>query len=391
MKRRLACIVAVSSISGAVHAQNSVTLYGIVDEGLTFNSNAKGNRQYALTSGNASGSRWGVRGVENLGGGLNAIFVLEGGFNASNGALGQNGDLFGRQVFVGLQSSQFGTLTMGRQYATAYEYVGGFSAGGDWAAPGAGYGAHPGDLDNLDGSFRVNNTVKYKSPSLYGASIGAMYSLGGVAGDVTKNEIYSVGIGYAGAAISAGAAYTFIKNPNFSFYGNKANDSASGSNMSGPVYNGYSTAGSQQIANIGGSYTYGIATLSAVYSYVKFNGLGTIAVTGLTTPRYTGDVAFNVAEIGAKFHLTPALLVAGSYAYTKSSSVMGKSGAKYNQFDLGVDYSISKRTDVYLTAVYQVASGHDSTGGNAVASIGFASPSSTNRQLVTVAGIRHRF
>ncbi|MBN6738910.1 porin [Burkholderia multivorans] len=391
MNKSLVFLAVSSVFLGAAHAQSSVTLYGIVDEGLTFNSNAKGLHQYALTSGNASGSRWGMKGSEDLGGGTKAIFTLEGGFNTSTGALGQNGDLFGRQVFVGLTSNTFGTLTLGRQYESAYDFVGGFSAGGDWAAAGAGYGAHPGDLDNLDGTYRINNTVKYLSPTFNGLSFGGVYSLGGVAGNVTRNQIYSFGVGYKNGGVALGAGYTFIKDPNFSLYGNKANDSAAGSNMSSPAYSGYATAGSQQIINAGGSYTAGIATLSAVYSNVRFNSLGTVAVAGLTTPQYSGSVAFNIEEVGAKFHVTPALQLAGSYAYTKSSSVAGKSGAKYNQFDLGADYAMSARTDFYLDAIYQVASGHDSTGKNAVAAIDSATSSSNNHQLVAVVGMRHRF
>jgi predicted porin len=98
-------------LCGAAHAQNSVTLYGLIDEGVNFTNNAGSG-----SAGNAAGSRWGVRGSEDLGSGLSAIFRLEGGFNASNGEFGQEGRLFGRQAYVGLQSDRYGTLTLGRQY-----------------------------------------------------------------------------------------------------------------------------------------------------------------------------------------------------------------------------------------------------------------------------------
>ncbi|WP_414443678.1 porin [Burkholderia sp. 22PA0106] len=375
----------------AAHAQNSVTLYGIVDQGIAINTNAGGGRQFALTSGNASGSRWGLRGREELGGGLVSLFVLEGGFNGSTGALGQNGDLFGRQLYVGLGSARFGTVTAGRQYLPNADMVGIYTAGEDWALSGAGYGAHPGDLDDLDGSFRVNNALKYVSPVWAGFNVEALYSFGGVAGSTARNQIYGVGVGYQGGPLKAAAAYTLARNPNFSLFGNKANDSATGSNMASPVYSGYASAGTQQIVNAGGAYTFGAATFGAVYSNTRFNNLGATAVAGSTTQMPGGSVAFNTFELNTKYLITPALQVAASYAFTRSSSVNGHEGAKYGQLDVGVDYSLSKRTDLYAVGIYQLATGTDSTGRKAVAAVAFATPSSNSHQLVTVAGIRHRF
>jgi len=391
MKRISIAILTLSGFSGAALAQSSVTLYGIVDEGFMVNTNSKGARQYALVSGTESGSRWGLKGTEDLGGGNAAIYTLEGGLNSSTGALGQNGDLFGRQVYVGLTSTRFGAATLGRQYPTGYDYVGRLSAAADWAAGGAGFGAHPADLDNLDGTYRINNTVKYKSPTFGGVSFGAMYSFGGIAGNFSKNEVYSLGTGYTNGPLILGAEYTFVKNPNFSLYGNKANDSATGSNMSGPVISGYATAGSQQVVAVGGSYQIGAGTVSAVYSNTTFNDLGGTAVTGVTGPAFKGKAIFNVVEVSGKYMVTPALQLATAYSYTAGSSMAGKSGAKYNQVDLGLDYYLSKETDLYLIGIGQIASGHDSTGGVAVASIAFATASTSDRQLVAVAGIRHKF
>jgi predicted porin len=391
MKRISVAVLLLSGFSGAAVAQNSVTLYGVVDEGLMFNNNAKGARQYALVSGSASGSRWGLKGTEDLGGGLSTIFDLEGGFNSSTGALGQNGDIFGRQAYVGLASPTYGTLTLGRQYPTGYDYVGSLTASPQWALGGAGFGAHPSDLDNLDGTYRLNNAVKYKSANFRGFSFGALYSLGGVAGNFTKNQAYSVGAGYNNGPLIVAAEYSSAKNPNFALYGNKANDSTTGSNMSGPVISGFATAGSQDVAAVGANYQLGSATLGLVYSHTSFNDLGATPVTGVTGPAFKGKAVFNIVEANAKYMLTPALQLAAAYSYTAGSSLAGKSGAKYNQVDLGIDYFVSNRTDLYVVGIYQVASGHDSTGGDAVAQIAFTTQSTSNRQFVTVAGIRHKF
>src|ERR1700751_1206050 len=103
-------IIPLMSLCGAAYAQSSVTLYGLIDEGVNFTNNAGSGSAVQVRSGDTSGSRWGVRGDEDLGGGLSAIFRLESGFNASNGQLGEGGRLFGRQAYVGLQSQQYGTL-----------------------------------------------------------------------------------------------------------------------------------------------------------------------------------------------------------------------------------------------------------------------------------------
>ncbi|WP_255246815.1 porin, partial [Paraburkholderia fungorum] len=95
----LLCVGAVS----AAHAQSSVTLYGILDTGIDFASNVNGNHLYQMASGVSAGSRWGLRGKEDLGGGLAAVFDLESGFNSTNGSLG-SGLAFSRNAYVGLAS-----------------------------------------------------------------------------------------------------------------------------------------------------------------------------------------------------------------------------------------------------------------------------------------------
>ena len=87
-------------ISTGAMAQSSVTLYGLIDESLNYVSNEGGHSAFTQTSGNVKGSRWGIKGTEDLGGGYQAIFTLENGFALNNGALGQGGLEFGRQAFV---------------------------------------------------------------------------------------------------------------------------------------------------------------------------------------------------------------------------------------------------------------------------------------------------
>src|SRR5215469_4246595 len=104
MKKSLLAGVIVSAIAVPAAAQSSVTLYGVLDEGLDFTNNAGGSKAYSMQSGYVQGSRWGLKGAEDLGAGLKAVFQLENGYNLSNGALGQGGLMFGRQAYVGVTS-----------------------------------------------------------------------------------------------------------------------------------------------------------------------------------------------------------------------------------------------------------------------------------------------
>lgn len=110
-------------LPAAAMARSGVTLYGVIDTALTYqtHSNPAGDAQIGLQQGGEgflSGSRFGLKGTEDLGGGVKAGFVLENGFLADTGRLDQQGQLFGRQAYVKI-GNQWGDLALGRQYTTA--------------------------------------------------------------------------------------------------------------------------------------------------------------------------------------------------------------------------------------------------------------------------------
>ncbi|KAG0164460.1 hypothetical protein DFQ30_009929 [Apophysomyces sp. BC1015] len=373
MKKSLLALAAWGAFAGAAHAQSSVTLYGIIDEGLNYTSNSGGHTLWSLSSGVMQGSRWGLRGTEDLGGGLKAIFTLENGFDVNTGKFDRGGLEFGRQAFVGLSSSRFGTLTLGRQYDSVVDYVGPLEAGNQW---GGYIAVHPGDLDNFNNTYRANNSIKYTSPNFAGLSFGGLYSLGGVAGDFSRNQVFSLGAGYTNGPLVLGAGYLNVRNPNASFFGNSTSGpiDTSVSNVDSPVYRSYGSAHTYQVIGAGGAYTFGPATVGVTYSNTKFFQLGSAYASS-----FSGSTAtFNNAEINFKYQLTPAL-----------------SGAKYHQGALGADYFLSKRTDVYLVGVYQRATGNTAGDGDkvvsATASINGLSPSKSNNQATVRVGIRHKF
>jgi predicted porin len=396
-------------LTAAVHAQSSVTLYGIVTGNVTYSNNAQtaatanggrpaGGAQVAQfdsgTSGLAS-SRWGLKGTEDLGGGLKAIFQLESGFSVNNGALGQGGTAFGRQAWVGINADRYGTLTLGRQGDTSVEFVSALSYGWYWGN----LAIHPADYDNLNFTHRINNSIKYLSDSFRGFRFGGLYSVGGVAGNVTQNQVWSTGISYTGGAFAIAASIINARNPNTSLYGTNANASATGNNLgsagsatapeSNPVIAGFASARTQQTVSVATTYTTGGATFGVAYSNTQFRGLGSNP--SLNTFNYSGSTTLSTVGASLRYQATPFLRFGTSFDYTEGGSVGNKGGAKYEQLNLGTAYSLSKSTEVYVTGAYQHASGTDSLGRPAVAAIGYLTPSTTNKQVAVSAGVKHLF
>jgi len=400
MKKLVPAMAVTAALCASAHAQSTATLYGIVDEGLSYTSNAavrnadgsvSGHSAVRLLSGVMQQSRWGLRGSEDLGGGIKTVFVLENGFDGSTGKLGQGGLEFGKKAYIGL-SSDFGTVTFGRQYDTNVDFIGPFAVGDQW---GGYMAAHPGDLDNINNTNSTNNAIKFTSNTYRGFTVAGMFGFGGVAGDFSRNRIWSVSGGYARGPLALAVGYLDVANPNTSFYGNGGSPAATvagvpGSNMVSPVYSGYASARSLRVIAAGGAYNIGGTTIGATYSNTSFRDLGDLT-TGPNPLGLSGSATLNNAEVNFKYQFTPSLLWGIAYDYTSGSSVQGKSGAKYHQFATGVDYFLSKRTDVYLIGVYQKASGTDSTGREAVAAINGPSASGDDKQAVVRIGLRHKF
>ncbi|KQR77129.1 porin [Burkholderia sp. Leaf177] len=385
-----AAAVVLLSSSTIACAQSTVTLYGLIDEGVTMVNNSGGKHQYLVNSGIMQGNRWGMKGSEELGGGMKAIFRIEGGYDASTGKLGQGGLGFGRQAYVGLEST-YGTVTFGRMYDSVVDFLGPLEAGTQWATS---IGTHPGDIDNFNNSFRVNNAVKYASPTIHGFTFDGLYSLGGVSGDLSRNQIWSVGGQYASGPLVLSAAYINVRNPNVSYFGNSTSGTpnTTTSNAVSAVYSGYGSAHTYQVAAAGGAYALGAATIGATYSNIKFYDLGSSYASA-----FSGRTAtFNNVEANFKYQLTPALLLGLAYDYLCGTSVNGSSAAKYHQGMTGLDYFLSKRTDVYITAQYQHASGYGANpAGTGVVAVVAALPnvtaSATQNQFAARVGIRHKF
>ncbi|KND60523.1 Outer membrane protein (porin) [Candidatus Burkholderia verschuerenii] len=387
MKKNL-IVAAVATLAAAfataASAQSSVTLYGIVDAGLTFvnnvvdtnptHTNMKTN-YHGLTSGNLQESRWGMRGSEDLGGGMKAIFNLESGFSLNNGQADNR--LFGRQAYVGL-SSDAGTVTLGRQYDSVVDYLGPLSAAGTW---GGTYFGHAFGNDNLNSNFSIANVMKFQSNNYSGFSFSGLYGFSNQAGGFADNRAYSLGAGYANGPFKFGAAY---------MQGNGVNSSATGA-ISGEQFASNFAAGNvhdrQRTFGAGGSYSYDAMTFGAVWTQSRLNNSDFQGYSNV----------FNNFEVNGRYLVTPALALGAAYTYsTNKVNAFGQSSdtVHFHQFGLQADYALSKRTDFHVEAVAQIAGG-GADGYYPQAAIannnGAFGPSSSSRQVLVNTGIRHRF
>ena len=216
MKKNLIALAIFGAFSGAALAQSNVTLYGILDVNFQYRdpdaSGAASTR--GINGGHQSGNRWGVRGVEALSPGLNAVFTLEGGFSIDTGAQDQQGGrLFGRQAWAGL-SGGWGTVVFGR-IATLSSGTGSFDLFGTTDPFLTGFGdSSLGSTFTPSGAMRLDNAALYTSPTFGGFKFGAGYSFNGNgqegAGSGNNNKVMMFGANFTGGPFFAAITYDVI-------------------------------------------------------------------------------------------------------------------------------------------------------------------------------------
>jgi general bacterial porin, GBP family len=383
MRKVLLAASVLGAFAATAHAQSSVTLYGTLDAGLVYSNNQLGHSNWQQGSGTVSNTYFGLRGAEDLGGGLHAIFTLESGFNLNNGAFTENGTMFNRQAYVGLKSDQYGQITLGRQYDSMVDYLAPISA--------AGYGfgnnlaAHPFDNDNLDNTFSIKNAVKYTSINYAGLQFGGLYGFSNSAGQFSNNRAWSAGASYANGPLNVAASYLQLNNSGSNNLGGAVSFANGDANIAAAL---------QRTYGAGANYTYGPATVGLLYTHTQIDNLQGINMGGTVLAGVGGtNLHLDNYEINGRYALTPALSLAAAYTFT-DGKVTGSNGTgdpKWHTASLQADYSLSKRTDVYLEGVYQHASGQFGSLGSNVADINSLSPSSTANQTAAAVGIRHRF
>ncbi|MDR3159466.1 MAG: porin [Zoogloeaceae bacterium] len=321
MQKKLIALAVAALASGAVLAQSNVTVYGTVDVGYTnrgdhTNSGVGSTNQ--INSGQSDVSKIGFTGVEDLGNGNKALFVLEAGFHADDGDL--NGVLFSEQAFLGL-TGNWGTSIAGRLVAPRHGFLASidpFGAGtvGQYRnvyGDGPVFGAAAWDPD------RVDNAVAYVSPSFGGFNVTAAYATSAIGQETLSNDgdfkTFALLPRYTNGPLDVGFSYQRIKN--------KANVIDLGA---------LGTGDAQLTAlTLGGTYDFKVVKLGAFYDQTKLKS------------------SLDAAD-GAKhkvWHLGVSVpfgknAIQASYTQSKYND-----GEKAKQWALGYTYALSKRTNFY--------------------------------------------
>ncbi len=359
MRPILYAMALIGPLSAAAQTAPPLQVYGLLDAGVVAERGCGGDCARArLDSGIASGSRLGVRGREELGGGAAAVYTLEAGILNDNGASDQNGKLFGRQAYVGLDGP-LGMVTLGRQYNLVYETL------TDVADPF--HGGMAGSAANLVGSTiqRYDNTIKYQSPrSRSGWTGAAIYSFGESPYNSKVNRAYGATIGYAHGAATLRITHQ-RKNNLLDASGTTPAVDQSASNTL--------VAANIDFGRFVGYAAYGHSRGDGSAPWDMSNPYG--AVVQSMPSNNSRDVLVGIAvPMGATTWLA-------SWIHKDDRSGANRDA---NQFAVGASYALSRRTDFYASfARIQNRNGAGYTVGNASA------PGRGDRAITI--GLRHSF
>jgi predicted porin len=363
-----------------------VEVYGVIDAAVRWSTHSTtgGGDYVGFSQGLFNGSRFGIRGTELLGGSFKAIYDLEGGVILPLGGLDQQQQVFGRQSWVGV-SSDFGKLTLGRQYGTFSDAVGlgdvfgtnhgnmGFNSGKNENAPDA-----PNTFFLQEMGLRWDNSVKYDA-NFGGLTVGVMAALGDVAGQMLDNNMYAASLGYNGKDFPVAAA-----------------------------------AGAQVEQDVDGKFHYNLgagikyapgSTLGIYLSYEhSLFDPGFVRINANNSEMGGSALARSddIASLGANYFVTPSLnlIVADWFDYAQNVQASGDNGTR-NSIIGAIDCSVTKDFDVYLAGWYTMFSGaliNTLNGGvNAItdASAGGSSPAPAagdfDSSISVMMGVRFRF
>jgi predicted porin len=381
MRRLVIPSLALAALSGVstTYAQSSVTLYGEIDNAFAYYNNVGGHSLFAMQGADLTANEWGIKGKEDLGGGYSAIFNLENGFDINTGTLRQGGREFGKNAWVGLASKSLGTITMGRQLDPTVDLVQPITA--DPYGPAF---TTPGDADNNDNTFRIDNSIKYTSPIYGGLQYELMYALGGVAGSVSSQDTISGAAAYTRGPLSVAAGYIFAKNDGAAGVGTA---DLTHNNSVTPLFGSVSFVGSRQIAHVAAQYVIGPFTANIRYSNAQWKPYIKLAAFNRTE-------TFNTGGTSLQYLVTPALALNAGFVYTRST---GASSATYHTVAASTEYYLSKRTTLYAISAYSHARGttFNAAGTGIVSAAGsigdLESSSGTPSQVAVILGITTKF
>lgn len=437
MKKTLFALAALSAVTGIAHADSSVELYGVLDVAVgtvshsynidpTFpggvnpvSATKAANSVTGMLSGGIQDSRWGLRGSEDLGQGLKAIFTLESGINLPTGALNSaatalttnnvtstssvqttsaansslNGQLFNRQAWVGLSDATYGTVKLGRNYAPIYDIAVDYDPvqNAQLFSP-IGFSGTLGGGGGVSENTRQDNSVKY-SNKIGQVNFGAMYKMGNQAGSFSAQSAYAFNLGYEDAKFGVQAAYQNATDALKTGTAGSTSALASPANsLNVTAYNtsawflaakykvtteGTIKVGYERYTLKAASDTVNATTLPVIYGFATNTSTGGVS-------SYAGaDQPTDIYFIGGDYNLTSALNLAAGYYLQKPAAYSNKIGVTNTYYSFLADYKFSKRTDVYAGLMF---SNFSDTSNSSSPNNGYIA----NNSIYAV-GIRHKF
>ena len=392
MKKLLIALAILGTIEGVAQAQSAVTIYGILDTGIAYENRAatpagsasKTGRKLQLSAGSVTGPRLGFKGSEDLGGGLIAIFQLETGFGVDTGALsGQDRtgtNLFRRQSLIGL-SGDFGTIKLGRQTDVLFDTC-------RWNACGS-FGALVGSvghyMDRTEGT-RTNNSIRYDSVNLAGFTASAIYGFGETAGSNSSGQSLGVGGQYVNGPLALYTAYYQSKLGGTTAAnvatGTPSDTSLEGTSGFAPAFKGTPGQIALKTYSLGASYEVGPS--ARLYGHFSSSGQPLASASANNVISGLSNRKANLYELGVNYFLTPTLRLQASVIHTRLNFVGVSSIGTLTEFNLGADYFLSKRTDVYAFVQNLRASNTNNPGI-------FDGTGSAGNQTAITTGVRHTF
>jgi predicted porin len=318
MKKSLIALAALATVATAAQAQSSVTIYGVLDAGITRASNTTSNTapvsNTGLTNGGLSTPRWGFKGAEDLGGGLKASFVLESEFLTDNGTgtthtnsttFDKPATIFNRASYVNLAQDGIGSIQLGHMnrqdynMSAKYDAFGGNNIGG-WVASNNSKGTV-----NLDVGIRTSNTVQLQTASLGGLVLTYQHQYGESAGDSNKGKSSTIGAEYTSGPFAIAATYADYN-----------------SATSATAWSDYKTT------SVYAKYDMKVADLRVGYAKKETAG---------STHEQTGYF------VGVKAPITKQISLLAQY-----NAFDNDNGKKPTTYALGATYDFSKRTTAYV-------------------------------------------
>ncbi|GLU31975.1 porin [Trinickia caryophylli] len=341
MKKTAAAICGAASACAfhVAHAQSSVTLYGIIDNGIEYRTAASGTVVRAV-SGGLFASRYGLKGSEDIGGGLRINFQLEQGFSGVTGAAANSAEAFNRQAWVGISGS-FGEARFGLQNTPQYVFM---NPELDPVAVQS-LGSPMNSFNSL--TIRVNNAISYFTPTLYGLSGQFMVAM---RDSTTKPangfQFYNAALRYVNGPLRLAAGYEQAAN-------------AAGTSI-------------LKIFNAGASVGVGAARLYLAYHNER---------------QTDNSVKRDVYEVSGSYSFTPADQLSLMYGYAHDRLGQGNNA---QQIGLTYSYSLSKRTTLYGSAGFLQNRNQARFTLNGTGYTGLAVTPGANTRGV-ILGMLHRF